>query len=244
MSDVTSDPRVGDCVAFGYSILLPRPRPDWARKELPERIISGSGCLKTDLTDVWLDAWREREGDLESVYRDAQDQWGLSRQAVDELCFWYQTKPEVDMNALRSLSAAQEVVRQLLPDRDDIAIVGLGLPRASVDELFLAAATGDTKGAPAGISELIIEALKRNEPLANGGTVLGYEPLVIDGGLACSWICNGIDREADQKLQINTNAFGLIERLDDASRVVRYIDDDGHAEPGLWLPWLAVRYPL
>jgi hypothetical protein len=72
--------------------------------------------------------------------------------------------------------------------------------------------------------------------------VLGYEPLVIDGGLSCSWLCNGIDRDADEKLGITTNAFGLIERLEDAARVVRHIRDDGHAEPGLWLPWLVARY--
>jgi hypothetical protein len=28
----------------------------------------------------------------------------------------------------------------------------------------------------------------------------------------------------------------------DAARVVRYIREDGHAESGLWLPWLLVQY--
>jgi hypothetical protein len=52
-------------------MLLPRPRPDLPRQELPARITSGSSCLKADLTDAWLDAWRERDGDVESVYREA-----------------------------------------------------------------------------------------------------------------------------------------------------------------------------
>jgi hypothetical protein len=65
---------------------------------------------------------------------------------------------------------------------------------------------------------------------------------VLNGGLSCSWLCNGIDRDADDKLGIKTNASGLIERLDEADRVVQYIREDGHAEPGLWLPWLLVRY--
>jgi hypothetical protein len=237
-----ADPRVEDCVAYGYSILVPRPRPDWARKELPERIISQSNCLKTDLTDVWLDAWREREGDMESVYRDAHDHFGLDREAVNKLCLWYQTKPEVEMHAFTTVSAAREAVRELLPRPSNVEIVGVGLPRAYVSEVL----TGDTSGpvddAYAGISQLVLDALQRDQPLAPDGTALGFEPIVLNRGLSCSWLCNGIDRDADDKLGIKTNGFGLIERLEDADRVVRYIREDGRAEPGLWLPWLLVRY--
>ncbi len=237
----TSDSRIENCVAYGYSVLVLRPRPDWARKELPERIVSESNCLKTDLTDVWLDAWREREGDMETVYREAHDHFGMDRDGVDKLCLWYQTKPEVDMHAFRTASAAEEVVRDLLPRRSDVVIVGVGLPRKYVDEL-LADDTGPVDGAPAGISELVLDALRRDQPLAGGGTALGFEPIVVNGGLSCSWLCNGIDRDADDKLGIKTNKSGLIERLEDADRVVQYIREDGHAEPGLWLPWLLVRY--
>ena len=87
-----------------------------------------------------------------------------------------------------------------------------------------------------------MDALRRDQPLERGGMLLGFEPIVIDGGLACSWLCNGIDRDADEKLGIQTNESGVLDRLDDAERVVRYIREDGHAEPGVWLPWLLVRY--
>jgi hypothetical protein len=86
-----------------------------------------------------------------------------------------------------------------------------------------------------------VDALGREQPLAGGGAALGFEPIVLNGGLSCSWLCNGIDRAADHKLGIKTNAFGLIEHREDADRVVQYIREDG-AEPGLWLPWLLVRY--
>lgn len=74
--------------------------------------------------------------------------------------------------------------------------------------------------------------------------MLGFEPLVADGGLSCSWICNGLDREADEKLGIPTNSLGLIDNPDDAARVVTYIREGGRGEPGLWLPWLLVRYDV
>jgi hypothetical protein len=49
--------------------------------------------------------------------------------------------------------------------RADIVIIGLGLPREFVNELLLAAETGAVHGAPAGISELVIDTLRRDEPL-------------------------------------------------------------------------------
>jgi hypothetical protein len=236
------DPRLDDCVALRYSILRPRARPEWARTELPERIVSGSRCLNADLTDVWLDAWREREGDMEGVYRQASDEWGIDRQGVDALCLRYQTDREMDVHGIRSRSAAQEIARQLLSARPDAVIVGFGLPRECVEEVVAVASAGGAEGPPAMINQYIVDALEREQPLEAGATVLGFEPLVIDASLSCSWLCNGIDRAAAEKLGIGTNAFGLIERREDADRVVRYIREDGHAEPGLWLPWLLVRY--
>src|SRR5580692_4871027 len=38
-SVTTADPRLSDCVLGGYSIVLTRPRPAWARAVLPDRIV-------------------------------------------------------------------------------------------------------------------------------------------------------------------------------------------------------------
>jgi hypothetical protein len=42
-----------------------------------------------------------------------------------------------------------------------------------------------------------------------------------NGGLACSWFCNGIDRVADESSGFRRHGF--IESLDDAARVVTHI---------------------
>jgi hypothetical protein len=86
----TTDPRLADCVLGGYSVVLTRPRPGWARAVLPDRIISRSRYLVGELADVWLDAYREREGDMETVYGQVRERFGLDRAAVDKLCRWYQ----------------------------------------------------------------------------------------------------------------------------------------------------------
>lgn len=229
----TRDSAIDDCVAYGYAVLVPRRRPEFL-----DGIVSRSRCRSTHLTDVWLDAWRERDGDMEGVYREAHDNFGMDRAAVDQLCLWYQTRSEVAMHGFIALSAAQEAVRDLLPQRPDVVIVGIGLPRKYVPQLSAPPPSPGT----AGISPLILEALESGQALAPGGTILGFEPLVIDGEVSCSWRCNGIERVADQKLGIKTNRAGLLDGIEDADRVVQYIREDGHAEPGLWLPWLLVQY--
>jgi len=238
----TTDPRLADCVLGGYSVVLTRPRPDWARAALPDPIISWSRCLVGKLDDVWLDAYREREGDMEAVYDRALERFGLERTAVDKLLRWYQAAQDLQFDVFTALPPAQEVVRSFLTGRSDVAIVGVGLPRAYVQDLL---AGGPPRSENAGFVESfdpVADVVKRDQPLAPGGTVLGFEPLVANGGLACSWLCNGLDRDAEEKLGIQTNEHGLIESLEDAARVVTYIREDGHAEPGLWLPWLLVRY--
>jgi len=236
------DARLSDCVLGGYSVMLTERRPDWARAKLPDRIVSRSRCLGQDVSDVWLDAYRERDGDMETVYAQAQARFGLDRTAVDKLCRWYQDGQEIEFDVFTELPPAQVIVRDFLAGRSDVAIIGIGLPRVYVQE-FLAG--GPPQPEPAGFVDSfnpVMEVVKRDVPLASGGTVLGFELLVDNSGLSCSWLCNGIDRVAEEKPGIETNAVGLIESLDEAARVVTHIREDGHAEPGLWLPWLIVRY--
>lgn len=88
--------------------------------------------------------------------------------------------------------------------------------------------------------------LERNVPLEPGGTVLGFEPLSYHHGIECSWLCNSLERSAEAALGIRPDPdSGLLSDVEDAVRVVEHISqDDVGAEPGTWLPWLVVRYPL
>jgi hypothetical protein len=238
----TADPRLPGCALGGYSVVLTRPRPDWARAVLPGRIISRSRCLVGQVADVWLDAYREREGDMEAVYSEALERFGLERTAVDTLCRWYQQGDSLLFDLFTALPPAQEVVWTFLAGRPDVAIIGVGLPRPYVDELVAGDPPGSTHSGFVDAFNPVVDVVKRDQSLAPGGTVLGFEPLVANGGLACSWLCNGLDRQAEDKLGIRTNTHGLIDSLEDAARVVAYIRKDAHAEPGLWLPWLLVQY--
>ena len=74
--------------------------------------------------------------------------------------------------------------------------------------------------------------------------LLGFEPLVFNGGLSCSWLCNGLETTVAEQLGIRPNASGLISTFEEACRCVEFISrDEIGAEPGLWLPWLVIEHP-
>ena len=64
-------------------------------------------------------------------------------------------------------------------------------------------------------------------------------------GIEHSWLCNSLERDAAEQLGVTPNSNGLIDLYDDADRVAEYANrDDVTTEPGLWLPWLIVQYPI
>jgi hypothetical protein len=135
------------------------------------------------------------------------------------------------------VESAREYAVEFLSHLTDPVIFGLGL-HPSLLEVFLRTASPSEVGMPV--------ILAREKTLDDGGEVLGFEPLVIDDytcELGCSWLCNGLERDARDKLDIVINKAGFIESFDEAMRCVRYIrSDDVGAEPSLWLPWLMARY--
>ncbi len=90
----------------------------------------------------------------------------------------------------------------------------------------------------------IAAAVKREAP-AVGGEILGFEPMAFEDGLTCSWLCNGLETVCFEKLGIRPNASGYLKDEADAARAVELIEsDETGAEPGLWLPWLLLEYPV
>jgi len=113
-----------------------------------------------------------------------------------------------------------------------------------VDKFLEAAKPPDSKGkgGPVGTSG-ICDAVQKRRHVEAGGTVLGFEPMVYDLAMSCSWLCNGLEVEAKEKLGISPNEHGFIGTAEDAARCVGHISrEDVGAEPGLWLPWLIVEY--
>ena len=238
----TTDPRLSDCVLGGYSVVLTKPRPDWARAVLPDWIVSRSRCLVGELADVWLDAYREREGDLETVYGQAQERFGLER-AASTSCVG---------GIRRGRSWSSTCLPRCLRPRRLFGASSLADWRWRLSGWVCRAPTlkssspgghrrrkrvgSSSPSIPSWTSLSETSCSPQVEPCLDSSR---WSPTAgsLARGSATAWI-----ETPTKSSGFQTNAHGLIDSIEDAARVVRYIREDGHAEPGLWLPWLLVQY--
>jgi hypothetical protein len=126
----------------------------------------------------------------------------------------------------------------------DLIMVELALGREHVAGFVAASIPPPPLPGQAAFGEAGVRTgIRRDVTPTGDGRPLGFEPLVFDHALSCSWLCNGLESAVAQQLGIHTNDAGLIAGADQAARVVGYISrPDVGAEPGLWLPWLLIEH--
>lgn len=227
-----------DYVSGGYYITRLIERPSYVSPWLPDKMFSGSGCISDHIPDINL--FNKSGIFTPEMKREQRNFWEFS---PDDVKRWNERFDELWHEepgwptAFSTLESAQEVAVEFLSHLRDTVIFGIGL-HPSMLEVF----RKEIEPGPVGVPML----LEQEVPLVDGGEVLGFEPLVFFDytvDLACSWLCNHLEKDAREKLDIVPNKAGFIETFDEAVRCTRYImRDDVGAEPGLWLPWLMVRY--
>ena len=142
-----------------------------------------------------------------------------------------------------SLDIAKEIKKLFVPTTADVVIIELALHRKFIDAFCAEAAPPRTQEgyAPLG-KQGRYEAIVKGRTIMPGGMQLGFEPLVFDGALSCSWLCNGLEKDIKEQCGISPNKYGFIELFEDACKCIEYISrEDVGAEPGLWLPWLLIE---
>jgi hypothetical protein len=213
---------------------------------LPEELISASMCIAPRAPESWAIAWCHHE--LEERGAEAW-RFGVPPGAVAGVVAAI-TALVADSSryyCLGSLCATLEdasAVAGVLGERQGILILELGL-HAQHAELFTSAARPPPS--PPGYAPVAepgeLEALRRRLPVSAAGRLLGFEPLVFDHSLSCSWLCNGLERDAATLLGIRPNPAGLLGDFRQAMSVIAYIDEHcPGAEPGLWLPWMILEH--
>lgn len=224
-------------VAGGYFLTRRVRRDDryMASDLLPPAFVSLSGCLADFAFDLW---W-----DRHNVAGAAG--FGVHARRFPELIAWYRERLGDQLgvpNVAYSTAVIEDFVQQFRPDLDDdVVVVGCAVAPEHRDRL-IEAHRGRADDEVSGV----VAMLERNAPLEPGGTVLGFEPVSYQRAIECSWLCNSLERVVEAALGIRPDAdTGLLSAVDDAVRVVEHISlDDVGAEPGTWLPWLVVGYPL
>ena len=228
-------------VSGGYYIALPTKRARYMSPEFtPDAVISASACLCDFFPDAWTLEWAS-VSDAERTR--AASLFGLTPAALADAVTWATAsfgKAFGWPGAFYTLDAAREACARFLPSLVTTVIFGLGLNEEDVPD-FLAAASPANKGLG---GSGIFECVKAAEKIAEGGTFLGHELLATDYGLiTCSWLCNGLEKECANRLDIRTNRSGFIETYEAARSCAEFISQpETGAEPGLWLPWAVTSY--
>ena len=221
--------------AGGYLLVRPSTRDDefMAADLLPRKILSLSSCL----CDIALEYWWNEENVADAAG------FGVSQDRLSELTRWYLEQFDTRLGAPGvgySVEVLREFVARFVPSATDLVILGAGVAPADSARL-----RSDYPVLPGRGKYGVYDMIERNLPLEPDGTVLGFEILSYEYGLEHSWLCNALERAAAERLDVIPNSRGFIGSYEEAASVAEYANrEEIGAEPGLWLPWLVVRYPL
>lgn len=231
-------------VSAGYFVTRLIPRPCVFSSELlPQSILSACSCICDFVPDSWCIAWADsddrREKEASKFRIDAVNLTSLIEFVTTEFGRKFGWP-----NVCFTRATAEEIASRFVPPEVDPLIFGLGLHESLIDEFCEYAKPKESPPGYAPIGESGIRmAVKNRAPLDPQGHSLGFELLAFEYGLDHSWLCNRLEKEIDDKLHVRPNEHGFIQTFQDALLCSKYIGSpDVGAEPGLWLPWLVVRY--
>lgn len=229
-----SDITMQDYLAAGYFLTKPILRRDEHNPALlPEIMVSISGCLTGFIpTAYWNDYLNPEELalGLKQDHLPAIKQW--TEAAFGSLVGF----PDVFF----TVEAARIFARHFLAHEPQMLLLGVGLHVSHARGLL-----HDEKMANHIGENGLYELLKRNQPLADGGIGLGYEPVAYEHGLMDSWLCSFLETEAHARFNSKPNNVGLFSTLAEADEIAGAINrGELEAEPMPYYPWLVMRYVL
>jgi hypothetical protein len=236
-------PALNEFVFAGFYVTRLVARPSYVSSELmPEHILSLSGCLANFIPDTWCIEWSQ---DTQGSRLEEAETFELDSTALGEVTKW--VTPQFDThfawpNTITDPDFAIQLVKRFLSTLPDVRILEIALHLSQMEQFCCEAKQFPQQpgSAPTG-RQGILDAALRMQPVTEGGRVLGFEPLVYDYTLSCSWLCNSLDTLVAERLNIRPNSYGFISSFDDACKCVEYISrEEVGAEPGLWLPWLII----
>lgn len=236
-------------VSAGFLLTRRVPRDDHRSPDLlPATLLSASGCIGPFLPDTWAISWCTASR-AERIPRARR--FEIAEVALDEVIATVTDLVSDEArygfpNVSFSIEAAATLARRALRDVSGLVLLEMGLHRDHVD-VFCKEAT--PPASPPGFAPHgecgALAAIQRRRPLSSTGQLLGFEPIVFNASLSCSWLCNLLEREVRDVLGIRPNQHGFLPDLESARRAVAHISRlGGGAEPGLWLPWLLVEHSL
>ncbi len=238
-------PALTEFISAGFFITRPVARPPYVSADLlPAPFLSASGCFSHFIPDTWCIEWTTETPEIRIEQSKA---FGLDFAGLAKATSWVTPKFDHSIawpNVILDIQVARQLVETFLIALPDVKVLELALHRSQVDPFCQKAEPPPQQPgfAPVG-RQGVHEAILKGKLPTERGRILGFEPLVFEYMLSCSWLCNGLETAVAEHLNIRPNRHGFIDTFDDACRCVDYIArDDVGAEPGLWLPWLIIDH--
>jgi hypothetical protein len=188
-------PAMTEFISAGFIVTRPIARPSYASADLlPDLIVSASPCLANFIPDTWCIEWTQ-DG-LQSRIEKAEV-FGLDSSGLTEVTAWVTAKFDDSVawpNVLMNIEVARQFVNIFLNSLSDVRILELALHRSHIDQFCQKAEPPPQQPGFAPIGRQgVHEAILKTTPPTNGGRILGFEPLVFDFSLSCSWLCNNLE---------------------------------------------------
>jgi len=222
-----------DYICGGYYVLKAIPRPSDLSDILPDKLLTMSDCFTKVVRDIIQLQWDNYDNVREAIADEARD-FGISDARIPELTSWAKAQHNTNYNVYSEIEPALELRQRFITDHST-HVVGIGLHTSLLDSFQ----SQLLKDANHGLG--LLELVNEKRPPADGGNVLGFEPLGFDATKFHSWLCHYAPDEAYKRFGIRPNQLGLIDSLDDAKKVNEYLLQTG-AEQAIWEPWLLLDY--
>lgn len=210
-----------------------------AHSKLLDNVISVSHCLNDMFPDWYEWDLANREEQVKGARKIASaapvtppEGFNLGKE-LDEL-----EKKGILYNAtFYDFEAAKTIFKHFKKNREwKILGVAFNLQQAAklIDEQPSAPAelNGNKKMPPS----ILSSTLQRNLALPATGKVLGFDVITINfGEIGHSFLCNGLEKEAQTRFNIALNQFALLSSESDAQKLTEYCNsEDAKAEPEPW----------
>jgi hypothetical protein len=219
-------------ICGGYFLVKQIPRPKDVSDFLPGTLLTLSDCF----AEIGPDDWAVSAYNYDDAERAAEAaKFGIAPAAVPGLVDLFTAEIGLQhSNAFPNLAVAQAFYRECT-NSNEVALLGIGLEPALLASAY--AQKNDDVNSGYGL----LERLELQTPLDAKGKPLGFEPLGFEATKFHSWLCHNAAPEAFETFGVRPNSLGFIDSLDDALRINQHLKSSG-AEPGIWEPWLVVRY--
>ncbi|HEY3939885.1 MAG TPA: hypothetical protein VGL97_20815 [Bryobacteraceae bacterium] len=222
-----------DYISGGYYVLKTIPRPHGLSDILPNTLLTISTCFTRVVRDIIELQWDSYDNVGATIAEEANE-FGIPQARIPELITWAKAQHNTNDIVYSEVAPALELRHRFIGE-PSARVVGIGLHASLLDSFESQLEKDINRGSG------LLELVREKRPPAEGGAVLGFEPLGFEAMTFHSWLCHYAPDEAFKRFGIRPNQLGLIDGIDDAKRVNDYLLETG-AEPAIWEPWLVLDY--